>query len=72
MNEAKLVAEYRKKNPRSRVVSILRYCKNTSATKQKECILCDEEGPTWASRWRKTKTAEQWEAEHKAKHGVTS
>lgn len=68
--EARLVAEYRKANPQSRVVSILRYAKNTSATKQMECILCGEEGPTWGSKWPQTKKAAEWETEHKKKHGI--
>lgn len=29
-----------------------------------QCVFCRVEGPTWSSRWPKTKRAERWEAEH--------
>jgi hypothetical protein len=66
--EAQLVAEHRAKNPRSRAKSIFVFDPNTASRQGKRCVLCNEEGPTWSAKWRKTKRAEEWEAEHLAKH----
>lgn len=67
--EEQLVNEYRKANPKSRIISILRFIVNTGCRKQKGCVLYGAEGPTWASDWPKTRRAEDWEDEHKHLHG---
>jgi hypothetical protein len=69
MYEQQYVKLYRKAYPKSRIISILRYCKNTSSSKQEECVLCGEVGPSWAAAWPKTKAAMRWARGHKASHG---
>ncbi len=63
-----LVYDYRVSNPRSRAVSILRFVKNTSATKQRGCILCGATGPSWAGDYPETKRAREWANAHIASH----
>jgi len=67
-SEKELVSAYRSQHPRSRVVSILRYAKNTGVSKQQECILCGARGPSWSAKWKKTKAAEKWARDHVALH----
>ena len=66
--EADLVREYREAHPKSRVVGILRYVVNTAARRQRECVVCGWQGPTWCGRWPKTKAAIEAEEAHKAQH----
>jgi len=68
MSEKELVAAYRAANPRSRAVSILKYERNGSRTKQMSCILCGAVGPTWCAGYRQTVQARKWEKAHKAVH----
>jgi hypothetical protein len=63
-----LVYDHRVSNPRSRAVSILRFVKNTSATKQRGCVLCGETGPSWAGNYPETKRAREWANAHIASH----
>ena len=69
-SQAELTSAYRSAHPRSRVHGILKLVKNTSATKQMGCVLCNATGPTWSPKWRKTKAAESWEKEHRRQHEV--
>ena len=62
--EKDLVAEYRNKNPKSRVIGIVKYIKNGGSVKQMGCVLCGERGPTWCGHWRKTMRAHNWEMSH--------
>ena len=66
--EAELVNEYRGRNPRSRAQGLLRYVHNGSRTKQRGCILCGWEGPSWCAQWPKTRTAIKAETAHVAYH----
>lgn len=68
MTEQEFIAQYRRANPRSRATGVLVFCKNTSATKQRECLLCGWKGPTWAASYPQTKRAREAEAEHVASH----
>jgi hypothetical protein len=68
VSQASLVAEYRRAHPRSRAQGVLRYVVNTGARKQRECILCGWQGPTWSSKWPKTKQAREEEDAHVASH----
>ena len=68
--ETKLVEAHRQANPRSRAISILRYVRNGSKTRQMGCVLCGESGPTWCGNWPKTREAINWEREHKTAHGI--
>ena len=66
--EEDLVKAYRLEHPKSRVQGVLKFIKTTSATKQRGCILCGWEGPTWSAQWHKTKRATEAEAYHVAGH----
>ena len=68
LKELHTVLAYRHRNPRSRIVDIFRYCKNTSASKQMECVLCKAKGPSWATTYPKTVRADAWEEEHQKIH----
>lgn len=59
-----LVAAYRRAHPLSRAETAVVYCRNTTSVSQKRCILCGERGPSWCAKWRKTRAAERWEADH--------
>lgn len=63
-----LLIRYRNANPKSRACRLVRFYLNTSRRQQEQCILCEECGPTWASQWPKTVTAENWRIEHIAQH----
>ena len=63
-----LVKAYRTLHPKSRVVNIFKLYKNTSATKQMICIICDYVGPSWCSRYPKTNKSILWEHNHTFKH----
>ena len=67
-NGSLLLGFHRTRNPRSRAVGLLRYARNTTATKQLECVLCGERGPSWCSRYPETKRAKDWACEHEACH----
>lgn len=58
------LAAFRLANPRSRAVGRFRYCKNGASVKQRECIFCGDQGPSWCGRYRKTKRATAWESTH--------
>ena len=58
------LALYRFLFPRSRVQNRFRFYHNTNCRKSMQCVFCRVEGPTWSSRYPKTKRAEHWEAEH--------
>lgn len=70
MKAEDLLAAHRANNPHSRAIRLVRYCKNTSATKQEQCVLCGERGPTWAAKWPQTKRAVVWAAGHIKTHLV--
>jgi hypothetical protein len=70
LTEAQIVADYRRANPQSRVVSLFRYFRNGGAVKAMSCILCGCEGPTWCGRYTKTKAARDWEVQHRKDHGL--
>ena len=63
-----LVHDYRTENPKSRAQGILKLVKNTSATKQRGCVLCGATGPTWSGQYPETKRAREWAAEHVERH----
>ena len=63
-----LVHDYRTENPKSRAQGILKLVKNTSATKQRGCVLCGATGPTWSGQYPETKRAREWAAEHVKQH----
>lgn len=65
---AEMVTAYRQAHPRSRVTAIIRWEQNGGTVKQRACILCGAAGPTWNGKWKKTKTAVDWEAAHVAAH----
>ena len=67
-HEEQLVHDYRTENPKSRAQGILKLVKNTSATKQRGCILCGATGPTWSGQYPETKRAREWAAEHVKQH----
>lgn len=67
-SQAELVLAYRTLYPKSHISSIFRLAKNTSATKQLECVICGATGPSWCSRYPKTVTADKWEDKHLDKH----
>ena len=67
-HEEQLVHDYRTENPKSRAQGILRLVKNTSATKQRGCVLCGATGPTWSGQYPETKRAREWAAEHVGRH----
>jgi hypothetical protein len=68
MTEAELVAAYRRAHPESRITSIIKYIRNGASVAQRGCVVCGEEGPSWSSKWTKTKKAIAWEAAHIASH----
>ena len=67
-HEEQLVHDYRTENPKSRAQGILKLVKNTSATKQRGCVLCGATGPTWSGQYPETKRAKEWAAEHVERH----
>lgn len=71
-----LVAAYRRANPRLRAETPIVYARNGTSVAQRKCVLCGERGPTWHTKWRKTRAAENWEAEHErycpVRNSVTS
>ena len=68
VTEAMLVSAYRLLNPRSRIVSIFKLHKNTSASKQKICVVCGAVGPSWCASYPQTVTAYKWETSHRDEH----
>jgi len=63
-----LLAAYRRANPHSRAVRLVRFVKNGTSVRQMGCILCGGHGPTWCGNWRKTKAAVAWEIDHSEEH----
>ena len=60
--------QLRKENPRSRFVGLFRFYRNGSATRQMECVLCNELGPSWCAKWPKTVRSREWEGKHRQLH----
>jgi hypothetical protein len=67
IDERDLVAAYRRRHPLSRACGIIVYDRN-GVVRRRRCIICGERGPTWDSRWPKTRRAEAWEAAHVRSH----
>lgn len=65
---ARLLADHRATNPRSRAVGLVRFVRNGGRTKQRGCVLCGANGPSWCGEYKKTKRAEEWELAHAARH----
>lgn len=63
-----LTIRKRADNPRSRHVDLFKLYHNTSVRRSMTCVLCGARGPTWASKWKKTAAAMNWEAEHADMH----
>jgi len=72
MTEQELVRSYRELNPKSRVISILKYFRVGPTVKQKRCILCNELGPSWCGKFPKTKLAAEWELQHTNRHASSN
>lgn len=66
--EQTLVAMYRMVHPESRAVSIIRYVRNGAVTRQRGCIICGENGPSWNGKYPKTEAAKSWERSHVEMH----
>jgi len=62
------ISAYRLLNPLSRVISIFRYCRNTSSVKQRECIICGYKTDTWCAEYPRTKCTISEESEHIRMH----
>lgn len=59
-----LLAAYRAEFPQTRIQGPIRLAKNTSATKQQECVLCGEQGPTCSAKWKPTVKYYAWAESH--------
>lgn len=59
------LVEIRLANPHRRFPRLFSYARNGSQVSQMACNICGEYGPTWCAQWPKTRTAKDWELEHR-------